>query len=82
MSELQRLRESWEAAEARLHTHLPAHHHGHLSAEHRARVAELSPEIEDDILGDPGEVEDAVAQARSTYDAYLQGVRTLAAGGG
>lgn len=82
MSELQRLRESWEAAEARLHAHLPAHHHGHLPAEHRDRVADLSPEIEDDLLGDPGEVEDAVGQARSTYDAYLQGVRTLAAGGG
>jgi hypothetical protein len=82
MSELHGLREAWERAEARLHAHLPAEHRGHLSQEHLMRVADLQPEIADDILADPGEVEQAVAEARTTYDAYLQGVRTLGAGMG
>lgn len=82
MSELHRLREVWERAEARLHAHLPAEHREHLSQEHLVRVADLQPEIVDDILADPGEIEQAVTEARTTYEAYLQGVRTLGTGMG
>lgn len=80
MSELHGLRENWERAEARLHMHLPAEHRGHLSKEHVSRIADLQPEIADDIVADPGAIEQAVAEARTTYDAYLQGVRTLGTG--
>lgn len=82
MSDLHGLRGSWERAEARLHAHLPAQHRGHLSHEHLGRVADLAPQIADDILADPGAIEQAVEQARATYDAYLQGVRTLGSGMG
>jgi hypothetical protein len=82
MSELSELREKWERAEARLHAHLPPQHRGHLSSEHLGRIGDLDPEIADDILANPGAVEQAVAEARTTYDAYLQGVRTLGSGMG
>lgn len=82
MSELHQLRESWELAEARLHAHLPAQHRSHLPDEHLTRVADLDAEIADEILADPGAMERAVTDARTTYDAYLQGVRTLGSGMG
>ncbi len=82
MSELDQLRESWERAEARLHALLPAQHRSHLPDEHLTRIADLDADIADEILAEPGAIERAVTDARTTYDAYLQGVRTLAAGSG
>jgi hypothetical protein len=82
MSELQQLRESWERAEARLHAHLPAQHRSQRPDEHLTRGADLDAEIADEILADPGAIERAVTDARTTYDAYLEGVRTLGSGMG
>jgi hypothetical protein len=81
MSELDQLREAWERADARLHAHLASKHRPHLPHEHQLRVSEMEAEIADDILGDPGEVEDAAEQARSTYDAYVAGLHHLGQGG-
>jgi hypothetical protein len=82
VDELQQLRERWQEAEARLHRHLHERHRGHLTDDERVRIDELDPEIADDLLGDPGEIEAAAEEARVTYDAYVQGVRTLGQGMG
>jgi hypothetical protein len=80
MTDLKSLREAWERAEARLHAHLPDQHRDHLPSDLRAGQARSDTEVGDGTRGDPAAVEAAVEEARVTYDAYIQGVRTLARG--
>ena len=82
MSELRELHQAWERADARLHAHLASHHRAHLSQERQARVSNMETEIGDDILGDPGELEAASREARSTYDAYVMAMHGLGQGMG
>jgi len=82
MSELAKLREAWERAEAHLHAHLPHEHRDHLTDDHRAQVSNVDTEMDDDVRGDPGRVAAAAAEARTTYDAYVAGVHQLGQGMG
>ena len=82
MSELHELHQAWERADARLHALVARDHRSHLSIEHQARVSSMEAEIGDDILGNPGEVEDAAREAQSTYGAYTMGLHGLGQGMG
>jgi hypothetical protein len=82
MSDLQELHQAWERADARLHAHLASHDRAHLSHERQEQVASMGEEIGDDVLGDPGEFEDAARQAQSTYGAYVMGMHQLGQGMG
>jgi hypothetical protein len=79
-SELARLREAWERADARLHAHVGPEHRAHLSPQDQARVSDVDAEIGDDLRGDPGALEAAAVDARSTYDAYVGAMHLLGQG--
>jgi hypothetical protein len=80
MTDLKSLREAWERAEARLHAHLPDEHRDHLPSDLRAGHARSDTEVGDGTPGDPDALDAAAEEARATYDAYIQGVRTLGRG--
>jgi hypothetical protein len=80
MTDLKRLREAWERAEARLHAHLPEKHRDHLPSDLRAGHPRSDTDVGDDTPVDPAAIDAAAEEARVTYDAYIQGVRTLGRG--
>jgi hypothetical protein len=82
MTDLPELYQAWERADARVHAYLTTHYRGHLSPEREARVSSMADEIGDDVLGDPGEFEEAARQAQSTYGAYVMGMHQLGQGMG
>ena len=82
MSDLNELHQAWERADARLHAHLASHQRSHLPPERQAQVASMGAEMGDDVLGDPGEFEEAARQAQSTYSAYVMGMHQLGQGMG
>lgn len=82
MNELHELHQAWERADARLHAHMASHHRSHLSPEHQVRVSNVEAEMEEDILGDPGEIEAAAREAQSAYSAYVGALHGLGQGMG
>ena len=85
MTDLKSLREAWERAEARLHAHLPDQHRDHLPSDPHAGHARSDTEVgdgtpDDPAAVDPAAIDAAAEEARATYDAYIQGVRTLGRG--